>query len=339
MNEVSVAVFILTVILTFGVRRLALYLKIVDTPDQGRKRHQRPVALWGGLPIWLAFWGALAYVYFIEPRADMFLLWPVLYALFIASLIYLLLGLADDFWTLSFGIRLPFLVVATLLVAIFAPVEKITNPAGGYFLVDPLLGIGLVFFWLMLTTISVKILDGVDGLATSIGLVGALSIAALTLTTKFYQPNVAYVALSLAAALAGFLVFNLPPARIFLGEAGSLFVGLMLGGLSIMAGSKIATGLLVMAVPVLDLLRVMFVRWRAHQPIFGGDRSHLHFVLIDRGWREWQVLAFLVGLAVLFGWLGLWLQSYQKLVALLLVGVGFLLFAVALSFKSTQSKL
>lgn len=331
--------FVSSAILTLLVWRVALALKVVDLPDGGRKKHSRAIALWGGLPLFLAVWGMVGWEFFVIKRADLFLIWPVLYALFVASLIFLLVGIADDFLPMSFGVRLPFLVVGTLLVALFAPIEKITNPFGGFFVLDAWLGIALVFFWLMLTTISIKILDGVDGLAASIGLVGAFSIAALTLTKQFYQPNVAVIALILAGALAGFLLFNLPPAKMFLGEAGSLFIGLMLGGLSIMAGSKIATGLLVMAVPVLDMLRVMFVRFKAKQPIFAGDRNHLHFVLIDRGWNEWQVLGLLVGVAILFGILGLLLQSYQKVLALILVAIGFVLFAVSLKFKSTQSKI
>lgn len=320
------------IVATLLVRALSRKLKILDTPDQNKKRHGRVVPLWGGLAIFAVFWALVGVDWFGWHDASLALIGSPLFALFVASAIFLLIGLADDVRPLSFGARLPFLIAGILFVAAASPIQKLTNPGGGFWNIGTFLGMGLVALWLMVTTVSLKILDGVDGLAASIGLVGALVIFGLTLSAKFYQPNVALVALLFAGALAGFLIFNLPPASIFLGESGSLFVGLMLGGLSIMAGSKIATALLVMAVPVLDMLRVIIVRIRRGQKIFEGDRTHLPLRLLDRGWSAWQVLLVLVGAALAAGLLGLLVQSAAKILALLIVAFSFFVLMLRLGW-------
>ena len=143
------------------------------------------------------------------------------------------------------------------------------------------------------------------------------------------------MALVLAGTCLGFLLFNFHPAKIFLGESGSLFVGFMLGVLAVVGGGKLATALLVMAVPILDLARVMYVRHKRGQAIMQGDREHLHFKLLDRGWSERNVVILYYVVAAAFGTTTLFLQSYQKLLAL-----GFLAIAmIAVGWRIANSPL
>lgn len=322
------------VVTTFVVRAFALRYKALDAPDGQRKRHERAVPLWGGAAIFIAFWGVVGALLFFYPVQGLPLIQNSLIALFVGSLPLLLMGLVDDVLPLPPLVRLFFIVFALACVALWLPLQRLTNPFGGWFVLPLWLGAGLVFVWLSITTLSIKLLDGVDGLATGTVLLGALIIAAQTLSARFFQPNVALVALIFAGCLLGFWLFNAPPASIFLGESGSLFIGFMLGGLSILAGSKMATALLVMAVPVLDLVRVVVVRVRRGREPWRGDRAHLHFVLLDRGWKQWQVLTLLLGSAGLFGAAGLFLQSYQKIIALLVATVVFVLYAFTI--KKTE---
>jgi UDP-GlcNAc:undecaprenyl-phosphate GlcNAc-1-phosphate transferase len=317
---------ILGVVATLIVRALARYFKILDAPDGDRKKHGRAVPLWGGLAIFGAFWLSMYYLLAYNPVSGLPLIQNRILVLFFGSLLLLLVGLADDIKPLPAWARLLFVIVAVGLVAVYLPLQQLTNPFGGVLTISTLIGTALVFGWLLISTMSIKLLDGVDGLAAGTVFLGALIIAAQTLSNKFYQPNVAIVALALAGAIFGFLLFNVPKASIFLGESGSLFIGFMIGGLSILAGSKMATALLVMAVPVLDLVRVVMVRLRRGQQPWNGDREHLHFVLLDRGLKQWHVLLLLLGCAGVFGAAGLFLQSYQKIIALLLAGVVFLLY-------------
>jgi UDP-N-acetylmuramyl pentapeptide phosphotransferase/UDP-N-acetylglucosamine-1-phosphate transferase len=117
----------------------------------------------------------------------------------------------------------------------------------------------------------------------------------------------------------GFLFFNFYPAKIFLGEGGGQFLGLMLGTLAIIAGSKIATALLVMAVPIVDLVWVILARLFGGQSIAQGDRRHLHFRLVDAGLRQWQAVLIFYGLSALFGFSALFMKSGFKLIALVIL--------------------
>lgn len=300
------------------VKKAAQSLRVTDHPDQQRKPNWKPIPLLGGVAIFLSFWAVVIFLIFnpifgIERIANQLL------AAFFSGTIILLIGIADDFRPLSAKVRLLFVMLAISFIAVWASgsLTRITNPLGGYFALGKIASGILIFFWLMGTTYTVKILDGLDGLATGVVAIGALIIFLLASVTKFYQPNVALVSAVFLAACLGFLVFNFNPAKIFLGESGSMFIGFMLGVLAIIGGGKLATALLVMAIPILDLARVAYVRIRRKQSVFKGDREHLHFRLLDSGLSHRQSVLLLYGLSFLFGITTLFLQSLQKLYALL----------------------
>jgi UDP-GlcNAc:undecaprenyl-phosphate GlcNAc-1-phosphate transferase len=117
-------------------------------------------------------------------------------------------------------------------------------------------------------------------------------------------------------------VFNFNPARIFLGESGSLFLGFVLGILAVISGGKIATALLVMAVPILDLARVLIVRFISGKKISEGDREHLHFRLLDRGLSVRKTVLLMYAISFLFGMTTLILPSGIKLIALIILMLG-----------------
>ncbi len=299
------------------VRKLALKLKVIDHPDEQRHLHKNPTPLLGGVAIFLSFWAIVLFLIF-NPVYGIERISNGLTAALISGIIILLVGIADDLRPLPAKVRLLFVVFAILFVAVHtAPwLTKITNPLGGYFALGKIVSGTLIFFWLMGTTYTVKILDGLDGLATGVAAIGAFIILLLASVTKFYQPNVALVAAVFLAACLGFLIFNFYPAKIFLGESGSMFIGFMLGVLAVISGGKIATALLVMAIPILDLARVAYVRIKRKQSVFTGDREHLHFRLLDAGFSHRQAVLFLYGLAFLFGISTLFLSSLYKLYAL-----------------------
>ena len=313
--------FVLSALLTLLVRKIAFKLNIVDHPDGQRHLHAKPIPLLGGVAIFLSFWIITIFlvfnpVYGIEKIVDQ------LAISFISSLIIFFIGVADDLRPMPAKARLLLVAVAVLICSIYLPwLTKITNPFGGYIQLGEIVGNILVFFWLMGMTYTTKILDGLDGLATGVVSIGVFIIVLLTSITKFYQPNVALVATVFLAACLGFLVFNFYPAKIFLGESGSMFIGFMLGILAIIGGGKLATALLVMAIPILDLARVAYVRIKRKQPVFKGDREHLHFRLLDSGFSHRQSVLLLYFLAFLFGITTLFLQSLQKLYALLVLVV------------------
>ncbi len=120
---------------------------------------------------------------------------------------------------------------------------------------------------------TTKLLDGLDGLASGITFIGSMTIAFLALSIAFFQPDVALMSFIAGASILGFLIWNLPPASIFLGDGGSIFLGYLLGALAIISGSKVMTALLVMAVPIIDVLFVVIYRWHKNRSIITGEKT------------------------------------------------------------------
>jgi UDP-GlcNAc:undecaprenyl-phosphate GlcNAc-1-phosphate transferase len=335
------AALVVSVCATFAVRRIARKLRIVDMPSVERKRHERPVALLGGLGLFVSFWLVIGAFLWLHPDLVLGKVTLVqLASVFLATCGIIALGIADEIRDLRPRTRF----IATLFIA-FAPLlggiglDGITNPFGGTIgldrpqiyipVVNTLLMIGdaVIFFWLLGMMYTTKLLDGLDGLATGIAAIGGIMIFLLTRTPKFFQPDVGLLAAVFVGVCLGFLFFNFKPASIFLGESGSLLLGFILGILAVISGGKIATALLVMAVPILDVARVMIVRLLRKQKLSQGDREHLHYRLLDLGFSERSAVLLLYGVAFLFGASTLFLPSTGKIIVL-----GFLLvFMVALS--------
>ena len=335
-----VSAFILSVVLTLFVKKISLKLNIVDKPDNSRKLHKKKIPLLGGVGIFLSFWLVIGYLVFFTDKIGSNLHPIQLLSVFVGSLLLMIVGVVDDKYDIK---PLPRLIISAVAVSIViiggVGLDGITNPLGGILGLDfwkiNIFGLGtffvmadmLVFFWILGMTHTTKILDGLDGLATGIIAIGALMIFFLSSTAKFYQPDVRLVALVLAAVCLGFLIFNFYPAKIFLGESGGLFLGFILGVLAIIAGGKIATTLLVMALPILDLFLVIYKRFINKQPIFLGDRRHLHFKLVDIGLGHKKSVLILYSVAFVFGISTLVLPSKLKLVVLVILFFSFLITA------------
>jgi UDP-GlcNAc:undecaprenyl-phosphate GlcNAc-1-phosphate transferase len=341
-----IAVF-LSAILTLIVKNLAQKYQIVDVPDETRKHHAQAVPLLGGVAIFISFWIVVFYLYNFSGLIFKHFTKEQLVLFFLASLILMVVGFFDDKYHIAYHYRLFFSTLAVLLIlAGGLNFDGITNPFGGTIGLDfwkiqtkyfgtILVGVEvLAFLWLMGMIYTVKILDGLDGLATGVVMIGALAVAALSGgTTKFFQPDVSAISLILAGSCLGFLFFNFSPAKIFLGEGGGQFLGLMLGAISIVAGSKIATALLVMAVPIIDLIYVISGRVKGRQLISQGDRRHLHFRLVDAGLKQWQAVLIFYLFAASFGAAALFMTSIWKSVTLLFLILVIILLEAVVSKK------
>jgi len=331
----------LAFVLTLAVRSAAIKFKILDYPDNDRKRHTSPVPLWGGLAIFLAFWAMVVWLIFCTNIEHKHLSDASLAGLFLGSGLLVIIGLIDDKRRLSPIFRLGATAVAAFcVIAGGTELTAITNPFGGYIPLDMwhvgdllVLANALIFFWILGMTYTVKILDGLDGLVNGVVMIGALMIHFLTASGQFYQADVSAISLILAGVCLGSLILNFYPAKIFLGEAGGLFLGFVLGALAIVAGGKIATALLVLAVPILDLARVIYLRFKIGQPVFSGDRRHLHFKLLDLGLGHRQTVLIFYAIALAFGLTTLFLHSWGKLIILALLCVGMIVFGVWLARK------
>lgn len=325
-----------TVVLVPVIKRIAYRFQVLDFPLAERKIHKKPTPLLGGVAVGLAFLLGLS-LYLFSGHAD-FSIIPARFfaAIFISIVILTLGGILDDKYSLSAKVTWVFPGLASavcVFLGIGVGITSISNPFGGTISIDQVyLGLPLSavfsFVWLLGMTYTTKILDGMDGLVSGIGIIGSFTLFFLSLTEKVNQPMTAMLSLLLAGALLGFLFYNFNPASIFLGEAGSTMVGFLLGLFSIILGGKIATALLVMGIPILDVAWAIVRRLVSGVSPFSGDRKHLHFRLLDIGLNQRQSVYVLWGISAVFGFTAVFLQGLGKLVALLILFVVMIVLAI-----------
>ncbi len=333
----DLAVFTAALLVSLAVTRLAiplgLRLGIVARPG-GRRQHHGVVSRLGGLGIAAGFFAGLMVDRLAPlPTAD-----PLestrLTGLALGTLWMFLLGLADD----RFDLRpwqqyLGYLVAAGIAARFSIILERFNNPLGeGMIVLAAWLYLPLTLFWFTGMTVTVNWLDGLDGLAAGVSAILALVLAAHM--AHVGQQSVVPQALALAGAAIGFLRYNVPPARLFMGSSGSFTLGYLLAALGLIAGARVATVLMVMGLPILDVAMTIGERLSAGAPLTQGDRRHLHFRLQDAGLRTWQIVLAYWSLCALFGLLALTLPT--RLYKLLAIGVAAIIAAWMLAYASRR---
>jgi len=327
---------VLSLLLIPVAKRVALKLQIVDKPDFVRKIHTKPIPLSGGVVIFAVFFAVI--FLFHDQLLVGNLDWHHWLGFFAGSLILIIGGVLDDKYNLKpkYQIIFPLLAIVAVLLG-GVEIAKLSNPFGGYFSLSTIAWLSPVFIsvWLLGMMYTTKLLDGVDGLVGGVSTIGALVIFLFTITTKYYQPDIAFAALVLAGAILGFLFYNFNPASIFLGEGGSLFLGFALGVLAIISGGKIAIALLVMGIPIFDVAWTILRRViSGKNPFKTADKKHLHHRLLALGLSQRQTVYVFYSLSALFGLSGLFLQSQGKFFALGLIIVLMMILVISFSFIS-----
>ncbi len=332
---ICLSIFI-SVILTYLVKILALKLEIVDKPDFNRKIHKKPIPLMGGLAVFLSFFILLLIFKKYLLLGD--LNYHHWLGFFIGALFLLIGGLLDDRYNLSPKWQIIWPILSAISVVIGGvSIEKISSPLGGFIFFPFWLSSFIIFLWILGMTYTTKLLDGLDGLASGVSAIGALIIFLFTISSKYYQPDIAIASLIFFCVLLGFLIFNFNPAKIFLGESGSLLLGYILAVLAIISGGKIAIALLVIGLPALDVLWTIIRRFiSGKNPFKHSDRKHLHHRLIDIGFSQKRAVLFFYMISGFFGFSGLFLQSRGKLWALLFLF--FLMILIILFFYFLDKK-
>jgi UDP-GlcNAc:undecaprenyl-phosphate GlcNAc-1-phosphate transferase len=231
-------------------------------------------------------------------------------------------GWYDDRHELSSLPQFAAQVVASLIaVSTLVFIERMMNPFTDSLWIFPLWFTALItIVWISGMVNTVNFLDGLDGLAA-----GVAAILAAILFVHMYrvgQYSVSLLPLALLGSTLGFLPYNFHPARVFMGSSGSFFLGYAVATLGIVAGARMATVLLVLAVPIIDVGWLIVVRLRQGRAIGVGDRRHLHFRLVDLGLSQRQVVLLYCLLSASFGLLALVVYSrLLKLAALVVLGL------------------
>ncbi|MBI5669816.1 MAG: undecaprenyl/decaprenyl-phosphate alpha-N-acetylglucosaminyl 1-phosphate transferase [Chloroflexi bacterium] len=341
---------------------LALGLSIVLTPlaiGLGKRyriialaggRHQtegdkRGVPKLGGLPLFVSFAAAALVAQLLPvPRLDPYEVIR-LAGLLLGSMVIFIVGLLDDLF--HFRALPQFLgqfAAAAVAIIFQIFIEYVNNPLSGQ-QTEPwpyIVTVALSFFWLVGMMNTVNWLDGLDGLAAGMAFIaGTMLFVNSAFRVEPPQTSVSLLHLALMGSSLGFLLYNFYPARIFMG-GGAMLLGYLLGTLSIIGGAKMATILLVMGLPLMDVAWQVLNRvWQGRSP-FEGDRGHVHFRLLDLGFSQRQIVLVYYLFCAFFGLLTLVIESqFYKFIALAvmlgLVALGFVFVSRSRQTDSSRS--
>jgi UDP-GlcNAc:undecaprenyl-phosphate GlcNAc-1-phosphate transferase len=280
------AAFVISIVTTIVARKVGIRLGIADKPG-GRRRHKGTISRLGALPIFSAFVLAVALAYVHIGRFQSLLDDTVLRGLLLGAVGVFVFGLVDDKFELSGRVQFACQVaIASIPVLYGALINQFSMPAGGPVQLIAPVAIIVTVLWFMGMMNTVNFTDGVDGLASVMALVGTLTMAYYMFNKSEHLYSI--VAVALAGALAGFLVFNMQPASIFLGS-GALFLGYVMAYLAMLVEVKLSLLLIVMSLPIADTAWQIFDRIRNGRNPMVGDRGHLHLRLVDMGWSARSV--------------------------------------------------
>ena len=225
------------------------------------------------------------------------------------------------------GVSVLIFITGTRIYSLTNPLEAISGIETLYLdtviIESTILGnpsiVGGVFtiIWLGLTMNALNWFDGIQGQVSSLSSIGFLTIGFLSLSDRVGDPHLASIAFILAGIAIASAAFDFPPGKVLMGDTGAMFFGLMLGVLTIYAGGKVATGFLVLGVPLIDSIIVIFYRLRKGVSPFKGNNSneHLHHRLLAKGWSERQIILLSSGLGAAFGVTALFLSTTEKFLA------------------------
>lgn len=328
--------FVLAFIIAFSAtpiaRRLAIKVGAVDIPKDDRRMHKKPIALMGGVAIIAGF--VISVLFDSLSSSRIFSPGKELLGLMTGVAIISVMGILDDIRTLNYKLKLLFQITAALSVVLISGtrIMSITNPfvSEGISYFSPLISYPLTILWIVGITNAINLIDGLDGLAAGVASISSLSLFFVSiLRPDALNPALTVYTAVITAALAGstlgFLPFNFNPAKIFMGETGSAFLGFTLGVISIQgtlksyAAISITIPLLVLGLPLFDTIFAIFRRIQSGKSIMQADRGHLHHRLIDMGLSQRQSVVIMYTASAALGLCAIVLADRGALSAIILL--------------------
>jgi len=291
-----------SLILTPFAAKWAARLGAVDAPDGRRKNQAAPIPLGGGLAIAVAMVGSLLLALAVADELPRMLQQGPLQAAAPSAAVLIIVGLLDDTIGLTGIYKLIGQVLAaSLLVAAGFRFDAVSVFGWNFTLGD--FGIPFSIFFCLGTINAFNLIDGADGLASSIGAVVCLTLGVITAAQGSVLASLASFAMS--GALVGFLRYNAPPARVYLGDTGSMLIGWFVavvairGSIKEQAALALTVPIAICAIPILDAAAALIRRITTGQSVFTPDRGHLHHALMLRGWSVGQTAALAAGLTAI----------------------------------------
>ena len=311
--EIFILTFALTLIFTPLVIQLATKIGALDIPD-ARKVHKQPIPRMGGLAIFISFAISILLILPVDKKILAFLVGAIILTIF---------GILDDIFSLNPKVKLLGQIFAAIIPVYFGiKVSYVTNPFGGLIWLGDASYI-LTIFWIVAIINAINLIDGLDGLASGTAAISAvfIGISALTRGNAFAF----YAATALAGGTLAFLRYNFNPAKVFLGDTGSMFLGYSLGIFSVLGTAKSPTlisifiPVLVMAIPIFDTLFAIVRRFFAGRPIFKPDKGHLHHCILELGYSKRKTVLIIYLANTLLGVIALYVNLLTFTQAALLI--------------------
>jgi len=334
--------FIISMMLTPYTIKIAEKIGAVDVPKDKRRMHTREMPKFGGPAVIIGFLVSVAYlliVMSIEKSIDLFTAEQYgfkLIGLFLGIIVITIIGIIDDIKTLKpIGKLLGQVLAAVIIVTFGIKIEHI-----GQIALNEIISMILTILWIVGITNAINLIDGLDGLSTGITLISCISL--LIIFSLNASPLIAIILITaLIGALVGFLPFNFAPAKTFIGDTGSNFLGFMLSVISILGIAKtytiavIVLPVIVLGLPIFDVLMAIIrrtIKGKSLKAVFQADKGHLHHKLVAKGFSQKQAVLILYGISAAFGMFAVILfdSGILKALSFLLMVIA----AVAIGYKN-----
>ena len=313
-----VTAMVVALITTPVVRALAFRVGAVDVPKDSRRMHDHPIPRMGGLAIFFGF--ILSAIIYVE-------ITPQFQGMMLGAVIIVVLGIFDDIYALGAKFKLLVQIAAALVAVHFGNViQIISNP--NVLSPNPYWDLGWLavpatVLWIVAITNAVNLIDGLDGLACGVSTISSMTMLVISLAVA--DGPVAVIMAALAGGCIGFLPYNLNPAKIFMGDTGSTFLGFVLATVSIQGLFKFytiisfAVPFLMLGLPLFDTCFAILRRLAKGQSPMAPDRSHVHHRLIDMGFNQKQAVAILYVISAILGLSAVVLTTSGALKAMVLL--------------------
>lgn len=352
--------FIVSFMLTPWSIKIAKKCGALDVPKDNRRMHKNSMPKLGGIAVIIGFLVSIVYLIFvmiIEGNSYIFEddnYYKKLIGIFLGILIIAITGILDDIKTLKPYQKLFGQVLAAIVVVIFGvTIDQINLPIFNNIGIDKSLSIILTIIWIVGITNAINLMDGLDGLSSGISLISCLSL--LIIFALNDSPLMAVIMISsLIGALVGFLPFNFAPAKTFIGDTGSNFLGFMLAIVSILGVAKtytmavIVLPILVLGLPILDVACAIIRRikkGKSLKAIFSADNGHVHHKLVKKGFSQKQAVLILYGASAILGMFaiilfesGIWKAISFMLMVIAAVALGYRNFIVEKQECNSETK-
>lgn len=344
-------VFCIAGIVSFSMtplaKKLAYKVGAIDVPKDDRRVHKKPIPRMGGLAIYLGFVVSVTIGMDIDKR---------IMGILIGGTLIMLMGIMDDINPLSAKVKLAIQIVSALILIFYSglKIEMINIPFVDTAMDFKKLGvpvamisIPVTIFWIVGITNTINLIDGLDGLAAGVASIAALTLFYVSLPYAIERSNTPFLTLAVAGAALGFLPYNFNPAKIFMGDTGSLFLGYMLAAISVEGFVKSATAataiativpVLALGLPIFDTTFAILRRALNGKPIMEPDKGHLHHRLLSTGMGQKRTVLTLYGISTIFGISAALISNNKSWEFLFVVGVTSILMYVGMNFQRFEKR-